>query len=188
MNLKRLAAAALAASALSGTIAACSASQPVTYAPAAYGVNGQCYYVNSPAEAVALEDAGLCPRSWVPALMPSAWHEEYYGYYDSPAYYTHYVPVRQRAVYVTAQRSYGTRYRSAISSLASRAKYRGSDGSTATGTKVAKARFGSGTSFGTTGRRYGGGSARTSGGSSRTGASSRTGSPSGGGSARRRSH
>lgn len=143
----------------------------MTYAPAAYGIPGHCYYVDDPAEAIALQHAGLCPRSWVPTLMPSAWHEEYYSYYDSPAYYTHYVPVRQRAVYVSTQRSYGTRYRSAISSLASRAKYRGSDGSTATGTKVAKAKFGSGTSFGTTGRQYGGGSART-GTSSRT---SRTG-------------
>ena len=96
---KIIAIGALAASLVGGAaLPGCGASQPVTYAPAAYGISGQCYYAQDPAEAVALENAGLCPRSWVPTLMPLAWHEMYYGYYDSPVYYSRYVPASRRTV------------------------------------------------------------------------------------------
>lgn len=132
----------------------------VSYEPYAYGANGQCYYVQSPAEAIALEAAGLCPSGWVPAPMPAYWLNEYYLYYSSQAYYTHYVPVRIRTHYVTTERAYGTSHRAVIASAASKARYTGSDGSTATGTVVArKAKVGSG-SAGTT---FGSGKRGTSG-------------------------
>jgi hypothetical protein len=152
---KIIAIGALAASLAGGAaLAGCGASQPVTYAPAAYGVSGQCYYVQDPAEAVALENAGLCPRSWVPTLMPLYWHEEYYGYYDSPVYYSRYVPASHRTVYVSRQRSFGSTYKSRITAVSGTATYRGSNGTTAKGARVAKAQFGSGTS----GTSFGGGS------------------------------
>ena len=178
MKLRTIAAAALTALAVGASITACGGmdSQPVTYAPAAYGVPGHCYYVDDPAEAIALENAGLCPRSWVPTVMPLAWHETYWDYYDSPAYYGTYVPARIRTVYIHRETTFGHRYGAAIKTRARTATYRSSTGQTVKGTKLTgKTRFGSGTSFGTTGRKYGGGSART-GPSSRT---SRTGTSSG---------
>lgn len=145
--------------------------QAVTYAPAAYGANGQCYYVSSPAEAVALQQAGLCPRSWIPAPMPLSWEEEYYDYYDSPAYYGTYVPAGYRTVYVSRERSFGTRYRTTIVTLSRSATYRSSSGGTVKGSTVTgKTRFGSGCSFSCAGTKYGSGSLRS--GSSKTGTSS----------------
>lgn len=149
----------------------------ISYAPAAYGQNGDCYYINSPAEAVALEQAGLCPRSWVPVLMPLAWHEEYYSYYDSPSYYDTYVPARYRTVYVTRQRGFYRSYHARITTLSRSAVYKTSAGGTIKGTTItSRTRFGSGTSFGSAGQQYGGGTARknstssirTSAGTSRT--------------------
>lgn len=58
-----------------GALAACTDHNvvaPVSYAPAAYGVNGQCYYDDDPLEAVALIAAGLCPSGWLPTPMPLA--------------------------------------------------------------------------------------------------------------------
>jgi hypothetical protein len=144
-------------------VAGCSsAPAPVTYAPAAYGVAGHCYYVDSPAEAAALQAAGLCPRSWAPTIMPTEWHQEYYSYYDSTAYYDTYVPVRVRTVYVQRETSFGTRYQTAITTRSKQATYRSSSGTTVKGSQVTgNVRFGPGTSFGTS--RYGGGSLRSSG-------------------------
>jgi hypothetical protein len=191
MNLiRKIAVLAATGAAASAIVTGCGASQPVTYAPAAYGVPGHCYYVNSPAEAVALEHAGLCPSSWVPTVMPLAWHEQYWDYYDSPAYYGTYVPARVRTVYVHRETTFGRTYRTVIATRAKTATYRSSTGKTVKGTVVTgKAKFGSGTSFGTTGRKYGGGSARTgtSSRTSRTGTSTgsrSTGRSFGGGSAR----
>ena len=168
---KIIAIGALAASLVGGAaLPGCGASQPVTYAPAAYGISGQCYYAQDPAEAVALENAGLCPRSWVPTLMPLAWHEMYYGYYDSPVYYSRYVPASRRTVYVSRQRSFGSTYKSRITTLSRTATYRGSNGGTVKGTKVGKAQFGSGTA----GTSLGGGS-RNRTGTSGSGTRSRTG-------------
>jgi predicted small lipoprotein YifL len=148
----------LAAAAALVSLAACGSSQPVTYAPAAYGVPGHCYYVYSRAEAYALQAAGYCPRSWVPTRAPMSWQEEYWDYYDSPAYYTHYVPARVRTIYVKKEAAFGLSYRGAIASRRSSAVYRSSSGTLVKGTRVSKARFGSGTSFGSAGTRYGGGS------------------------------
>lgn len=147
---------------------------PVTYTPAAYGVSGHCYYIDNPAEAIALRAAGLCPSGWAPTLMPLAWHEEYAAYYDSPAYYGTYVPVRYRTVYVSHVTVFQTRYRTQISSASSRAVYRSSSGGTVSGSKLgSKVSFGSGRSSsaksGTSGNtgaksgttKYGGGSGRS---------------------------
>ncbi len=158
-----LAAATVAAGLLTAGCGSPGSGQPVTYAPAAYGQNGQCYYVSSPAEAVALEQAGLCPPGWVPAPMPLSWQEEYYAYYDSPAYYGTYVPARYRTVYIRTEGTFGTRYRTSIATLASRGIYRSSAGGTVRGYKSGNTRFGSGTSFGSGGRKYGGGSLRSTG-------------------------
>ena len=178
MTTTRRAAAILAAAAIAliATLAGCGTGQPVTYTPDAYGVAGHCYYVNSPAEAVALEAAGLCPRSWAPTLMPLAWHEEYWDYYDSPVYYTRYVPVSTRTVYVHQQATFGHAYHSAILTRSRTATYRSSSGTVVKGSTVTgKTRFGSGTSFGTAGQRYGGGSLRAG---SNTGTPSHSGSSS----------
>jgi len=176
LNLKSRLAALTTATAMAAAILAtggCGTAQPLTYAPAAYGQNGQCYYLNSPAEVTALENAGLCPRSWVPAPMPLSWEEEYYDYYDSPVYYDTYVPVRYRTVYVTRVTTFGRTYRSQISTLSKSATYRTSSGGTVKGTGITgKTRFGSGCSFSCAGSKYGSGSLRSGSGSgSRTGTS-----------------
>lgn len=167
MRRKNLITSVLAFAAIGGAVlmsaAGCgSSSQPVAYAPAAYGANGQCYYVNSPAEAVALQNAGLCPRSWAATLMPLAWGETYYDYYDSPAYYNTYVPARYRTVYIHTETRFGTTYRSSIRTMSKTATYRTSAGTTVKGSAItSKTRFGSGSSFGSAGTRYGGGSGRS---------------------------
>ena len=166
---------AAAALAVTATMAAACSSQqaPLTYAPAAYGVPGHCYYVDDPAEAVALRAAGLCPASWAPALAPLAWQETYWDYYSSPAYYNVYVPARIRTVYVQRETTFGRTYRAAIVTRSRTATYRSSSGSVVKGgTLTGKTRFGSGTSFGTTGQKYGGGSLRSGSSSSRSGFSS----------------
>jgi len=64
---------------------ALTACDDISDAPDAYGENGHCYYVNDPSEVISLQQAGLCPRSWTPVIMPVYWHSMYYRYYDSPA-------------------------------------------------------------------------------------------------------
>lgn len=152
-------------------------SAPVSYSPAAYGQNGVCYYVNSPAEVVALQNAGLCPRTWVAGPMPDYWLNEYYPYYSSPVYYTSYVPVRLRATYVRTEHTYYAAHSSAIRTASSKATYKSSSGGTVKGTTVIKSKstFGSGTagtSFGS-GKRSGSTSGYTGSSGSRT--SSRSG-------------
>jgi hypothetical protein len=93
--------AALVAAASVGTLAACgtthhavvvtSQAAPVGYGMAAYGQNGQCYYIDDPQEARNLIAAGLCQPGWQPYPMPLSWHEEYLNYYNSAAY-LNYVP------------------------------------------------------------------------------------------------
>lgn len=156
----------LAAVILAITLAACGAlngagGQPLSYAPADYGVTGHCYWAGSAAEAAALQDAGLCPRSWAPTPMPLAWHEEYWDYYDSSAYVDTYVPARARTVYVRTEATFGRVNRAAITTRSRQATYRSSSGTLVNGTAVtAKTRFGPGKSFGSTGKKYGGGSLR----------------------------
>lgn len=174
MKIKSAATAVAVSAITAAAVAGCSSSAPVplTYAPAAYGVPGHCYYADSPAEAIALQAAGLCPSSWVPTLMPLAWHEEYWDYYDSPAYYDTYVPVRSRTVYVTRETTFGHANQTAITTRSKSASYKSSSGKTVKGsTLTGKTKFGSGISFGTTGQKYGGGSLRSAGSKSGSGTS-----------------
>lgn len=137
-------------------LAGCSSGTPVSYAPAAYGQNGDCYYVDSPAEATALLAAGLCPAGWVAYPAPLVWRESYYPYYSSPAYYGRYVPVSYRTVYVTHETTFHTTYSSAITTASSKATYKTSTGKTVTGT-TAKMKFSTGSGSNST---MGGGSLR----------------------------
>ena len=133
----------LAAALTLGGVAACG-HDDVTYTPAAYGENGHCYYVEDPHEVDTLWSDGRCDRSWTPTLMPIFWHEMYYPYYSSPAYYNRYVPVATRTVYVQHSTTFYTANKSAILTAEKQATYRGSDGKTVKGNKVAPTRFGGG--------------------------------------------
>jgi hypothetical protein len=149
-----------------------------TYAPAAYGQGNECYYISTPAEVTALIAAGLCPRGSVATPMPLSWEETYWAYYSSPAYYDTYVPSASRTVYTHDKTTFGKTYRTAITSLASHATYKSSSGTTVHGYKTSTVHFGSGTSFGSSGQKYGSGSLRTGTSktsTSKTGTSVRTG-------------
>lgn len=132
--------------------------EAVAYRPIAYGQNNQCYYVSDPAEAQLLMDQGLCQRSWVPTVMPIVWHQMYYPYYSSPAYYGAYVPAAARTVYIERERSWGTQNKTAINREAKKATYQGSNGKTVTANKIGVAKYGAGNRFGPTGTKFGGGS------------------------------
>lgn len=182
MRFRKLAAAAVLAAITAGSAAACGTSSPVTYQPAAYGANGQCYYDEYPAEAAALLASDACQPGWVPAPMPLAWQLMYYPYYSSPAYYGRYVPAGYRTVYVSHETTFRAQHAAAITTASKNAAYKSSSGKTVTGKTVAasKARFGSGS---VSTAKIGGGSARSG-----TGTSVKSGSGSsgriGGGSAR----
>lgn len=135
----------------------------VSYVPAAYGELGSCYYVDSPAEVVALQAAGLCPSTWAAVLMPLYWHARYADFYDSDRYYGTYVPRSSRSVYVTHIRVFERSHRSDIDRQRSTATYKGSDGKSYTGTQARAGRNGGGArSSG------GGGGARSSSGTVRS--------------------
>lgn len=179
----RAATAAAITAVLAAGLTACDDADDVSYAPVAYGVPGHCYYVDSPAEAVALRSAGLCPAAWAPTLMPLAWHEQYYPYYSSPAYYNVYVPASSRVVYTRTETTFGTTYKTQISTATKTATYKGSNGKTVPASKIGTSKFGSGNSFSSSSgnAKYGGGArnggssvSKSSGGSS----SSRSGSTS----------
>jgi len=162
-------------------LSGCSKPKPVAYAPAAYGmqVGGvfQCYYVDSPAEVQTLIARGLCPPGSVPTKMPESWLNEYFAYYDSPAYYNTYVPVAYRSHYVGTYHTYYTQHASVIAAAAKSATWMGSDGKTVSGSKVdtAKMKFSTGSGSNST---MGGGSLR--GGSSGGSVSGTSGGASGG--------
>lgn len=161
----------------------CGGGQPVAYAPTAYGVSGQCYYLDDPAEAIALQNAGLCPHTWAPTLMPLLWHQMYYPYYSSPAYYGTYVIASHRTVYVSHQTTFQHTYASQIKTESSKAKYKGSDGKTYTGNKIKPGKFSNGKKGFGGGKKCGlaplSGSALTKGGGGSSGGS-RSGGSSGG--------
>jgi hypothetical protein len=101
----------------------------LSYAPDAYGENGRCYYAYDPAEVVALQRAGLCPRTWTPVIMPVVWHSTYYMYYDSPSYYDHYIPVQRRTYYrTTVVKRFEVEHKTEITRYSSKGKWKGSDG------------------------------------------------------------
>lgn len=107
------------------------------YSPAAYGQNGQCYYVNNPAEAIALQQAGRCPSYWVPTIMPVYWHETYFLYYGSPRYYDHFVGASYRTTYINEVHTFETVHRTEIVQRQNSATWKGSDGKTVDGKTVA---------------------------------------------------
>lgn len=133
-----------------------------SYAPAAYGVqasNGfDCYYIDDPAEATSMIAAGLCPAGSIPTLMPLAWHEMYYDYYASPAYYNTYVPVRYRTVWVSQSTSFYNTNKTTIVVVQKNATYKGSNGTTVKGIPSGGVTFGGGNRVAPT---MGGGNART---------------------------
>lgn len=159
---------------------------PLSYAPAAYGELGSCYYVDSPAEVVALQAAGLCPSTWAPVLMPLYWHARYADYYDSDRYYGAYVPAPRRSVYVTHVHVFEHDHPADIARQRVTATYKGSDGKSYTGTQARAGRNGGGarSSGGGGGSRSSGGTARSSGVDSRRSSSARS-TRTGGGSGRR---
>jgi hypothetical protein len=165
------------------------ATQAVTYAPAAYGVPGHCYYVNYPAEATALIAAGACPRGWVPTQAPLSWEEEYADYYDSDAYVATYVPAADRVTYRSTQTTFYTRYKVTIVTAEKSAVYKSSTGATVKGYTGSAMKFSGGNGSAV---RNGGGSARSGSGGGVSGcaenlttiALSGSGTSSGGGSAR----
>jgi hypothetical protein len=137
--------------------AACSHGQPVAYRPVAYGEPGHCYYAQDFQEALALQRAGLCPPDWQPTLMPTYWHQRYWNYYSSPAYYSVYVPAPARTVYVRSERGFGSTNRQAINTEAKQATYKGSNGKTVPASKIGAAKYGGGNRFGPAGTKFGGG-------------------------------
>lgn len=153
---KILATVILAASVLVG----CGGGQAVAYRPISYGENNQCYYVNSPAEVIALQAQGLCQAGWAPTLMPLYWHQRYWNYYSSPSYYNVYVPASSRTVYVASERSWGSINKSSIATASKTATYQGSNGKTVTADKIGVAKYGGGSRFGPVGTKFGGGSGR----------------------------
>jgi hypothetical protein len=134
--------------------------QNIAYRPTAFGENGQCFYAHDREEAISLQAAGLCDRSWLPTPMPAYWQARYHPYYASPAYYDQYVPPRTRTVYVQVQRDWGNANRSAIATETKRATYLGSNGKQVTADKIGATKFGGGNRFGKVGTKFGGGAGR----------------------------
>jgi len=150
----------------------------VSYQPASFGVRVtggfDCYYVLDRGEVADLVTAGLCPAGSIPTLIPAAYLEEYWGYYDSSAYLV-YVPSGSRTRYTSYEATFLHRYSTQISTLSRKAVYKGSNGSTVTGTSGSAAVHGGGNargcslgmtvlsdkSGGTTATTHGGGNART---------------------------
>jgi hypothetical protein len=161
---------ALVALVMAVTLACGDDAQSVAYSPAAYGeqvqlqpgqqyatAGGQvvtvtsaqnswvCYFVDSPLEVVALQQAGLCPNAWLPMLMSSfssglLWHERYSMYYDGGGYYNRYVPSSYRSTYVQHVTVFENHYHTQIIAQQSSAavKWKGSDGKVQTGATVSK--------------------------------------------------
>lgn len=131
----------------------------VSYQPASFGVRVtggfDCYYVLDRGEVADLVTAGLCPAGSIPTLIPAAYLEEYWGYYDSSAYLV-YVPSGSRTRYTSYEATFSHRYSTQITTLSRKAVYKGSNGSTVTGTS--KLKFGTGTSG--SAAVHGGGNAR----------------------------
>jgi len=142
-------------------LTACGQSAGAYYVPPAYGQNNQCYYVNDPIEVTGpggLYDAGLCPRTWTPYLMPVTYHYMYAAFYDSPAYYQSYVPVSYRTTYTTYVTTFekSPDYQKNESQYASQATWKDNKGKTVPGSTVQKQEQSGKASFG-------GGSVRSSG-------------------------
>jgi hypothetical protein len=157
------------------SLAACGGGSP-RYAPASRGPAGTCYYVVTPGECN--DTSGLRPT-----VMPASWRATYADYYDSPDYYNNRVPSSYRSRYVSNVKTFERQNSNLIKSQASKANWRGSDGSTKTGSVGKSGGFTSGDSrtskSGTKSGGFTNGGSRTSksnsGSYSRSGSSSRSG-------------
>lgn len=201
MKIRKLAASVAIGASVAAGAAACGtaayAATPASYGQY-YGGAWHCYYVHDAYEATQLIHAGHCHYGDIPTLMPLWWHEEYYSYYSTGGYVNHFVLPSYRSSYRSVQiTTFSRTYRSQISSLSSKASYKGKNGKPVTAPKPkfsSKARtFGGGGSRSRTSTGSGSSSrSRSTGGSSRTGQGSRSGGGSssgrsfGGGSSRRR--
>lgn len=112
-----------------------------SYSLAAYGENGHCYYIDDPAEVVSLQQAGLCPSTWTAMIMPLLWHETYYDYYASPAYYNTYVPVRYRTVWVSQSTSFYNTNKTTILVVHTKGTYKDSTGKTVPAAQIPSAKM-----------------------------------------------
>lgn len=149
----------LALAALGG----CARHRTVSYAPAAYGMQVgnvyECYYVDNPAEVQTLIARGLCPVGAVPTRMPESRLDEYFAYYDSPAYYNTYVPAAYRTGYINTYHSYYVQHVTVINAASRSASWKSSDGKTVSGSQVDTAKMTFSTGSGSTST-MGGGSLR----------------------------
>lgn len=151
----------LAAAVSAVALAGCGSSAPAHAPMASYGQNGACYYVYSPQEAYNLEAQGLCAVGAPAVQAPQSWLDEYWYYYDSPLYYDSYVPPMYRHYYTTTYMpGYQRANRAQITRLSHKATYYSTKGAKVTGV-TSTAKFGSGSSFGSSGQRYGSGSLRS---------------------------
>src|SRR5579859_951113 len=157
--------AVLATAAGLAAVSACGAgtgTQTAGYYAPAWGNEpaGECYYVYTPAEVPDLIAQRACAPGSVPVQAPVTWQETYWNYYDSPAYYSVYVPARYRTAYLRTESGFGRTYRTAILTRSRTAVYKSSTGATVHGYSTGTVRFGSGTSFGSSGQTYNSGNLR----------------------------
>ncbi len=111
-----------------------------SYHPQAFGENNRCYYVNDISEVRLLQGDGRCQASWTPYPMPLTWRQRYDDYYGSPDYYTRYVVVERRTVYVRAEDDFRRVNGPAISRERTKATYADDKGKKYTGPDVQKSR------------------------------------------------
>jgi hypothetical protein len=141
----------------------CSHSAPVSYAPAAYGVQAgsvyDCYWVYGAAEVDALIAHGYCPVGSVATRMPDSYLNMYFSYYDSPSYYDTFVPSPVRTVYVSTYHTYYVQHTAVITTASKSATWKGSNGKTVSGASVNTAKMKFSTGSGSTSK-MGGGSLR----------------------------
>lgn len=119
-------------------LAGCGGHKQTSYYPSAYGEGGACYYLDDPYEARILVQDGRCQSSWAPTPMPYLWRARYADYYDSPSYYTRYVVVEHRTVYVQRAKTWEQQNKSTIDSQRGAATYVDPKGKKYTGLQVSK--------------------------------------------------
>lgn len=153
--------AALAAGITLTALTGCGSSAPAHAPMASYGMNGACYWIYSPAEADNLKAQGLCAPNAPEIQAPPAWVDEYYYYYRSDLYVDTFVPPMYRNYYrSTYMPGYQRANHAQIARLSRKATYYTTSGTKVSGV-TSTARFGSGSSFGSTGQRYGSGNLRS---------------------------
>jgi hypothetical protein len=114
------------------------------YRPASFGENGQCYYMQTQAEAEMLIREGLCQPTWRPAPAPWSWQTRYISYYESPEYRDYYVPASNRKIYAVYTRDFSTTWAKDIKVAEKSAVYVDNKGKKVDGTTVPRGQFGGG--------------------------------------------